>query len=71
MKDRLLKHARRHGSDCVLETAAAAGLPLPDLIEIQTELDAIDQATLGWRYRKPRKTAEQRVKAFLGIEENE
>jgi len=66
-REKLLKHAGRYGTEHVLEAAVELRLPLEELVRLQEGLDEIDSKQRG--YRKPRKTAEERVKQFLGIEE--
>ena len=63
----LTKHARRFGSEGVMEAALDAQLPFEEMVRLQTVLDEIDSQQRG--YRKPRLTAETRVKRLLGIEE--
>ncbi len=66
-REKLLKHAGRYGTEHVLESAVEMGFPFEELVRLQQGLDEIDSKQRG--YRKPRKTAEERVKRFLGIEE--
>ena len=65
--DSLAKHARRFGTEGVIETALEARLPFQELVRLQTDLDEIDSTRRF--HKKPRKTAEERIKKLLGIEE--
>jgi hypothetical protein len=65
----LKKHAKRFGSDGVMEAAVESGLPFEELVELQKHIDAL-HAEDKWA-KKPRLTAETRVKRMLGIEEAE
>lgn len=72
----LLKHARKFGTAQVMETAIEDGFELAALVLLQEELDKVDAAEakkrrFGGPYKKPRLTAEARVKRLLGIEEDE
>lgn len=68
--DQLVRHARRFGTEGVIDAAVDGHLPFEELVRLQEHLDEIDQEKRGRRYVKPRKTAEQRIKKLLGIEED-
>lgn len=71
----LKKHARRFGTESVMDAAVEVGLTLEQLIELQKFVDEVDdEAARARRFHRPKKrklTAEQRVKRLLGIEEDE
>jgi hypothetical protein len=64
------RHADRFGPDGVVETAAAAGLTLADLVTLQQHVDELEAPIRRKRGQgKHRLTAEARVKRLLGIPE--
>lgn len=70
---RFAAHARRHGTEEVLEAGSQAGLTLAQLVELQKELDKIVDAKcdqFGTTAKKRRLSAEARVKRHLGIEDD-
>lgn len=71
--EQLAAHAKKYGSDGIMETGIEAGLSFKKLCDLLKACDAADLARAG-RYSKPPKrkhTIEQRVKRLLGIEESE
>jgi len=66
--EQLEKHARRFGTEGVMVTAIEAGLSFEGLVRLQTTLDEIEAAARRYP-KRTRKTAEQKVRKLLGIEE--
>ena len=69
-----VKHAKRFGTESILEAASQAGLQLGELVALQVELDAIQAAKhdqFGATAKKHRLSAERRVKRYLGIEDDQ
>ena len=68
-------HAKKFGPEGVMETGVDLGLSVDQLVRLQKAIDKIEeQRDRGRRfstYKKPRLTAEVRVKRLLGIEEGE
>lgn len=60
-----LKHLKRYGPEGVLDAARDAGLTISELVQIQ---DAIDKLPRQPRHRK---TAEARVRTWLGLDKEE
>jgi hypothetical protein len=70
--DSYLRHIKKFGPEGVLEAARDAGLPISELVMIQTSIDAREDAQAGrFGKKKRRLSAEQRVKRFLGIADEE
>lgn len=66
--DRYLRHAKKFGTEGVMEAARDEGCTLDELVMLQTNVDAIEAAaTHPSRRHKRRKTAEQRVRDWLGL----
>lgn len=64
-QDNLMKTIEKYGPDGVLEVARDAGFPLTSLIALQEHIDSQPRAP------RHRKTAEARVRAWLGLPEEE
>lgn len=71
----LMRHAERHGGECVAETAAELGYGVDALIRV---IDACDRGDLALlRKTRPnarlekRASSEDRAKAILGIKDDE
>ena len=60
-----LKHLERFGPDGVLEGARDHGLNIAELVQLQEAIDARPRSP------KHRKSAEARVRDFLGLPEEE
>lgn len=70
-----LKHARKFGTEGVMETAAESRVPHPLLCELLTALDEIEaQQARSKKFgsvKTHRLTVEERVNRLLGIEATE
>lgn len=61
-------HAQRFGTESVMQTAAQQGLSYELLIQLQTQLDAIDaKARKRGQRQGKRLNAEVRVRRLLGL----
>lgn len=77
--EQLLSHAKKFGSEGVIETAMDAKFSFEQLVRLLTGLDKVDKERDAARvarghystWKKPRKSAEDRVKRLLGIEEED
>lgn len=66
--ENLTKHLEKHGPDQVMETARDYGFTIAELVALQEMIDRLPTK----RFRvKHRKTAEQRVRSWLGLDEEE
>lgn len=61
----LVKHLDRFGPDGVMETARDTGCTIAELTDLQTRIDALTPRV------KHRKSAEARVRTWLGLDEQE
>ena len=66
--EQLEHHARRFGTEGVMDVALRARLSFEGLVRLQTTLDEIDAAARRYP-KRTRKTPEQKVRKLLGIEE--
>jgi hypothetical protein len=61
--DNLHRTIEKYGPEGVLETARDAGFSFADLVALQERIDRLP------RTRKQRRTAEERVRTFLGLDD--
>jgi hypothetical protein len=70
----LIRHARKNGPECVMQSAVELGLGQSNLIRLQTAIDNLPTRKVGRveiHKTRHRLSAETRVKRLLGIDEQE
>lgn len=64
----LARHARRYGTDCIMDTAVEFGFAHGELCSLLVVCDEVDRKAVRFP-KKHRLTVEQRVDRLLGIED--
>lgn len=67
----LCRHAKRFGSEGVMETGIEEGLTIAELCTLLEACDEADRSARSYVKTKKRLTVEQRVRRLLGLEDEE